>query len=145
MSQAAIDRFVKGHPLPSTMGACADEYKAVRDVRLAMEKEAQAVKDRENELKEYMIANLSKSAQEGGDSGAAGRFYRVQVTTAEKITVTDWPSLHAYIQRTGRFDLLQKRLGETAAADTVEKDGAMLPGCERIVVPDISVTKIPGR
>lgn len=130
-------RFEKGHPLPRSIGLCADEYHEVRDIRLAMEKDVEKVKERETELREHIIGTLSKS----DDTGAAGRFYRAQVLSKDAYRATDWGQVQSYIQQTGRFDLLQKRLGEKAVAEMYAA-GELPPGIEHLTVPDLSITKI---
>lgn len=128
--------FQKGHPFPATIGGCADLLHDVRALRLAMEKEVEAVKARESEVREYIIANLQK-----GDTGAAGLRYRVQVKNKETPRTTDWAAVYAHIAQTGSFDLLQKRLSDRAVLDRVQQ-GEPVPGVEVIFVPDLSLTKI---
>lgn len=130
--------FTKGAPLPKALGRCADLYHEVRSVRLAMEKEVEAVKARESEIKEHIIANLSKS----DDTGAAGLRYRAQIITKTKFVVKEWPVLFSWIRKHDRFDMLQKRISDTAVADFVEEEKRLLPGTERVQVPELSVTKI---
>lgn len=134
-----------GEPIPANMGAVADEYARTRQVRLAMEKIVEPVAERETELKEYMIANLEKSRGNGGDTGAAGKFYRVQIVEKTKAVVTDWPALHQWIAAMGRFDLLQKKLSDKPAMELIEALAAekkTLPGVDTMDVPSVSVTKI---
>lgn len=126
-----------GGPLPKSIGRCADMLHDVKELRLAMEKEAEAVKARETEIQEYIINNLSSS----DDSGAAGLRYRVQVKKEAKPQIADWAQLTLYIQKKGRFDLLQKRLGEKAVADLWEA-GEAIPGVAKVNVPKLSLTKI---
>lgn len=130
-----------GAPIPESMGRCADLYHDVRELRLAVDKQAKALKARESELAEHMINGLSSS----DDTGAAGLRYRVQITKVVKYTLAagdGWNALCAYVQQSGRFDLLQKRLSETAVKDIDEQTAMLPPGVERIKVPDISITKI---
>lgn len=129
-----------GGPMPQSMGRCADFYNDVRSLRLAMEKEMETVKAREHQIREHIIANLSKS----DDTGASGLKYRAQIVMKDVPRAMDWSKVHAYIQKSGRFDLLQKRLGEKAVMDTFEA-GEQIPGVEVVHVPDVSITKIPGR
>jgi hypothetical protein len=129
-----------GGPMPKSIGRVADLYSDVRTLRLAMDKEVDAVKARETELREYIINNLSKSGKDG-DTGASGLRYRAQIVSKDVPRPIDWPKIHAYIQETGRFDLLQKRLGEKAVMDMVA-DNQTIPGVEVISVPDVSITKI---
>jgi hypothetical protein len=130
-----------GSPIPENMGAVADEYAQTRQFRLAMEKIVEPVQERESELRQHMIKNLEKSRGAGKDTGAAGRLYRVQIKDKETPKVADWPTFWAFIKRTGRFDLLQKRLSDKAVMDMVEAD-EMPDGIETILVPDVSVTKV---
>lgn len=130
-----------GAPMPKSVGRCADLYHDVRELRLLMEKEVEAVKARETEIQEHIINNLSKS----DDTGAAGLRYRAQVRTEDKPQVSDdkggWPALWAYIKKHDRFDLLQKRLGEKAIADMWDA-GESVPGVAVVHVPKLSITKI---
>lgn len=130
-----------GAPIPQSMGAVADEYAQTRQFRLAMEKIVEPVQERESELRAYMVKNLEKSRDEGKDTGAAGKLYRVQIKDKETPKVTDWNTFWAFIRTNNRFDLLQKRLSDKAIMEMVEAD-QMPDGIETILVPDVSVTKI---
>jgi hypothetical protein len=123
--------------MPQSIGLCADEYHDVRDLRLAMEKEVEAVKARESEIRTHIIDNLSKSS----DTGAAGLRYRAQIVTKAVPKLADWSLFTAAVQKTGRFDLIQKRLSEKAVAD-LWAEGFSVPGVEKINVPEVSITKI---
>lgn len=130
-----------GDPIPESMGAVADEYALTKNFRLAMEKVVEPVKDRESELRDHMIRNLEKSRGEGGDTGAAGRMYRVQIKDKEIPKVNDWNRFWGFIAEYQRFDLLQKRTSDKAVMDMVEA-GQMPPGVETVLIPDVSVTKV---
>ena len=124
-------------PIPTSIGRCADLYSDTRQLRLAMEKEAAEVKAYESKIRDYIIDNLSKS----DDTGASGLKYRAQIVTKLQASVTDWTATHAYVQKTGRFDLLQKRISDTAVKAMWE-EGETVPGVERMNVVDVSITKI---
>lgn len=126
-----------GSVMPKSIGRCADLYHDVRELRLMMEKEVEAIKARETEVQEHIIANLSKS----DDTGAAGLRYRAQVKTEAKPQIADWKELTGYILEHDRFDLLQKRLGEKAVADLWDA-GETIPGVAKVHVPKLSITKI---
>ncbi len=130
-----------GAPIPANMGAVADEYAQTRAFRLAMEKIVEPVQQRESELRQYMIQHLEKTRDQGGDTGAAGRLYRVQIKDKAVAKVSDWPALWEFIAQNNRFDLLQKRVSDKAALDFIEQSG-VLPGVETALIPDVSVTKI---
>jgi|DEB19_MinimDraft_3_1074340.scaffolds.fasta_scaffold44088_2 hypothetical protein len=127
-----------GAPLPTSIGRCADLLNEVRTLRLEMEKEVEPIKKRESEIREYIIANLSKS----DDTGAAGLKYRAQIVVKDVVKVSDWVALHSWIRENGRFDMLQKRISETAAKDWFEQEKRPLPGTEIVKVPEVSLTKI---
>lgn len=143
----SADLLRVGAPLPTSMGRCADLYHDVRELRLAMEKEVEQIKARENEIKEYLINNLTK----GEDTGAAGLRYRAQVITKRKPIISSdtniypsggWGVLCSWIRKNDRFDMLQKRLNEKAVMEWQEETGRVLPGIEMMNVPTLSVTKI---
>ena len=126
-----------GDPLPEVLGHCADFYKQVRDLRLAMDKEVKAIKDRETEIYNHIVDNLSVEE----NTGVAGRKYRAQITTQEEPTVTDWENLYDYIHENDRFDLLNKSLAKKAVKDMLE-EGDKIPGVDTIIVKKVSITKI---
>jgi hypothetical protein len=136
-----VNMLAKGAPIPQSIGRCADLYAETRAVRLAMEKEVKAVAEREAEIREHIINNLSKSE----DTGASGLRYRAQIVnkTVPKIAEGDagWPKLWAFIAKNNRFDLLQKRLGEKAVEDMWE-NGEAVPGVDKFNTPTVSITKI---
>lgn len=137
---AQTDKFQPGAEIPANMGAVVDLYAEVRAIRLEMDKEVEVFRKREAELREHMIANIAKSRDEGGDTGAAGRKFRVQIKDKQAVKVNDWRELHEYIAFTGRFDLLQKRPSDKAILELMETEEC--PGVEVMLLPDISVTKL---
>lgn len=131
-------RFIKGAPIPASLGAQADLYADVREKRLAMEKEAALVKDRETEIYNAILSTLNESA----DSGASGKHHRVQRVMKTVQSVTDWPQLWAFIRETGNFEMLQKRLSDKAAAEWAEANGTQVPGVGEREIATLSFTKI---
>lgn len=135
-----------GAPMPASLGRCADLYRDVRDLRLAMQKEVEAVQAREAEIRDHIVRTLETSA----DTGAAGLRYRAQLVhkTAYRLKSADenspeggWKTFTAWVRANNRFDMLQKRLNEKAVADAYE-NGQPVPGLERMTIPDVSITKI---
>ena len=129
--------YKAGSPLPDSLGRCADMLHEVRATRLEMEKMVASVKARETELKDHIIDSLSV----GDDTGAAGHEYRVQVVTKPKATIAEWEAFTRWVAETGRFDCIQRRLGERAVLDMIEA-GEIPPGVEKVNVKDVSLTKI---
>lgn len=137
----ALDPLAVGSPMPKSLGRCADFYHDVRELRLAMQKECEAIEAREKEIQEHIIDNLSKS----DDTGAAGLRYRAQVKPETKPQISDekggWQAFWQYVADNMRFDLMQKRLGDKAIAD-MWANGEEIPGVAKVHVPKLSVTKI---
>lgn len=136
-NQTNDDPLKVGGPLPPSMGRCADLYSDVRALRLQMDKEVDAVKAREAEIREWIINNLSKS----DDTGASGLRYRAQIVMKDIPRPANWEAIHKFVQESGRFDLLQRRLGEKAVKDMLDA-GEQIPGVEVVHVPEVSITKI---
>lgn len=126
-----------GAPMPRSIGLCADLYHETRELRLAMQKETEAVEAREKEIKAYIIDNLGKS----DDTGAAGKHHRVQVVTKEAAKISDWGVFCSFIRKNDRFDLLQKRVSE-APIKELWAERETVPGIEKMHVKDVSLTKI---
>lgn len=130
-------KFIKGSPLPKSVGLCADLYKEVSELRLAMQKEVDKVKARETEIKDYIIDNLSKS----DDTGAAGKKYRAQITTKAAASVADWDKVREFIRENDRFDLLSKSINQSAVKSMWE-NGEQVPGVEKFNSVGVSIKKI---
>lgn len=129
--------YQEGAPMPASVGLTADLYSEVRELRLAMQKVVDAVKARENECKEHIIQNLSKS----DDTGAAGKRYRAQIVQKEVPTLKDWDAFTSYVAKSGRWDLLHKRVSNKPVSDMWE-EGEEVPGVEKFRTVDVSITKI---
>lgn len=123
---------------PNSMAACADLLYDLRQERIAADKAAAKLKADENALVEHIILSLPKDS-----GGAVGKHHKVETYNAEKLVVKDWDPLYAYIKRTGRFELLQKRLGEGAAQELIE-DGKTIPGVEPFTIVKVSLTAAKG-
>lgn len=125
--------------IPKSMGACADLLFKLRTERLAAQKVAEEIEEREKALKQHIIDNLAK-----GDTGASGKTHHVSVYTDPVPRIEDPTKLYAYIKRTGSFDLLQKRLNEAAVKERWE-DKKKIPGVATFNVVKVSLTKKKGK
>jgi hypothetical protein len=138
------EAYKAGGPLPNSIGAMADLYADVRDLRLGMEKAADAVKERETEIHKMILSALLESP----DSGAAGEKYRVQLVKKTFYNAKDWPAFHAFVRENGMFELLQKRLSDTAVKDLMEQaeaaghKGWVPPGVEKAELDALSFSKV---
>lgn len=140
-----VDRFDLECPIPDDLGEVVGEYHDVRQLRLAMDKEVERVKARESQLREHLIHELDNPKRK--TTGVSGLTHRAQVNKKRKPKVKEngWSKVFDWIADHDRFDMLQKRLAEKAVMDYYEETGKMPPGLETILVPELSVTKIPGR
>jgi len=120
---------------PKSLPACADLLASIRAERLAADKVAEGLKAKETILKEHLINNVPKDS-----AGAMGKLYTATITTKTKPRVADWPLLWAHIKKTGEFDLMQRRLSDTAVMDRIN-DKRKLPGVETFTYVDVSLTK----
>jgi hypothetical protein len=103
--------------------AVADELYRARESRLKLQAQVADIETREKELKEYLLSNLSKSKAEG----ITGKLATVQVVPASIPQVKDWPALYKYILKKKAFELLQRRLTDSAVAEKWEA-GEAIPG-----------------
>lgn len=126
-----------GAKLPRSIGRCADAYKEVRDLRLAMAKDVTRIQERETEIKDHIIEHLSKS----DDTGASGMKYKAQITESEAASADDWEDIYDYIMENDRFDLLGKSLNQKAVKEMWD-NGKKVPGVKKVHVKKVSITKI---
>lgn len=123
--------------LPKTMGACADLLYSTRQRRLAVQRQVEALEAEESLLREHIIKTLPKSDA----SGVAGRLARVTVVTNPVPQVKDWARFYAYVKKTGRFDLMQRRVATKAIGDMLEA-GDRVPGVEVFKAVTVSINKV---
>lgn len=134
-----IADLLQADPSQMKLGDVVDGYRDVREIRLAMAKEVEAVEKVEHMFREHLINNLEKS----NEKGVFGLRFKALHKTKRipKVIDGDWTAIHQHIYNTGEFDLLQKRLNDTAVMARIEA-GETLPGVETMLVSEISVTKI---
>jgi hypothetical protein len=122
--------------LPKTMGACADLLYETREKRLAAQKIVDELAKQEAAVREHIINNLPKS-----DTGASGKRARVSVITKQVPQVKDWDKFYAHVKKTGQFELMQRRLADTAIRERWD-NGKQVPGVEAFGVVSVSLNKI---
>lgn len=125
------------YKFPKAMGACADQLFKIREKRKEMQKLVDAVEAEEKALKEHIINNLPKSEA----SGVAGKLCRVTVITKQIPQVQDWDKFYAHVKKTGDFELLQRRLTDTAVKERWE-NGKKIPGVESFNAVTLSINKL---
>jgi hypothetical protein len=122
--------------MPKTFGACADLLYETREKRLAVSKQVEALEKEESEIRAYLIDNLPNA-----DTGAAGKLARVERYTKVVPKAEDWEKVYGWVKKTGRFDLLQRRLNDKAVAEMWENKKTV-PGVEPFTVVAISLKKV---
>jgi len=113
-----------------------DNYISTRAQRLAKEKEAADIKEIEDDLK---IAIMSKYREQGLKALGA-RNGTVKMNRTIKPKIRNWDELWAHIRETGEFELLHKRLTESAVEERWE-NGELVPGVGSEEVFTLSVSK----
>lgn len=121
--------------IPKTLGACADLYGNLREQRLALQRQADAVEAQEKELREHIIKTLPKA-----DNVTGGKKWMVERSDKQVPTVKDWDKLYGYISKNDRFDLLHRRVNEKAVTDMWD-DKKTVPGVEPFTVVTLSLPR----
>lgn len=119
-----------------TLGAVVDKLYELKQERAERQKTVDAVKKAESAVEQYLIDTMPKSDQ----SGVIGRTAKAVIITSKKPSVTDWDKVYAYIKKNNRFDLLQKRVSDTAVKELWD-DGKDVPGVDVYNAKKISLTK----
>lgn len=121
----------------TSINALADSFGEYNQQRLAQEKIAKSLQEREGALRNYLIENVSK----GDAGGAIGKLWQCVVKTKTVVQVTDWEAYWKYVFKTKRTDLLQRRVGD-AAVKEMWAANKEVPGCTKFEAPSISLTKV---
>lgn len=125
-------------PVPTDLKLIPDLLKEVEQTRLQMQKETDAVQSYERALEKALIDGLDVNSP-----GVFGRTYKVEIKskTVPKVNKDNWADFFGYVQRSGRFDLLQRRLSEGPVMEMIVA-GDDIPGVETMIVKKVSMTKI---
>lgn len=128
--------YEAGKPIPKSLGAVADQLKQVGEIRLLMDKEVKMVKERETELREHLIENLSAD-----DTGVSGKKYHAQVKTDPKPTVDNWEKVWDFVVEKDAFHILGKSLNAKAVKE-IWDNGDRIPGVSKMNAKTLSLTKV---
>ncbi len=123
--------------LPKSAAACADLLYKTREQRLQLQRQLDRMEGLETALKEYFIDSLPKSKA----TGIAGRVARVQILPHPIPVVDDWTKFYAYVRRNNAFELLQRRLSESAVKERLD-DKKTVPGVGIFQAKKVSCTLI---
>lgn len=125
---------VQGSPEP-TLQQLIDDWGAARITRLAEQKVVDRLEEKEKKLKALVIAKMkeAKATSMGGLKYGANRD-----PNKKKPVAGDWSKIYAWIAENDAFDILQKRLTETAVQARID-DGIEIPGIVEIPIDDITM------
>ena len=112
-----------------------DQYITARAERLMLDKQVEQMKEHEELLKKAIIAKY----QEQGISILGSNLGAVKLTEAEEPVAQDWPVVWDYIRENNAFELLHKRLTNTAVKERWEA-GEEIPGVGKQKVYRLSVS-----
>lgn len=104
--------------------------------RLVKQHEVEAMEQEEKILREKIIELLEESELQMGGGGVA----TASITRRVVASPVDWGKIHEYVRENNAFDLLQRRINDTAYRDRLEQ-GEVVPGCEPYTVVGLSLVK----
>jgi hypothetical protein len=122
--------------LPKSLGACVDLAHDLREKRLTMQKEVDAVEAQEKFVREHIIKSVPK-----GDSGAVGKRFKGVVLTEDIPQVEDWDVFYRHISKTKSFDLLNRAVNRKAVSERWA-DKKAVPGVKVFKAVKLSITKV---
>jgi len=121
----------------AALASYADKLYSIRNQRLALQKKVEAFQAEETRLKDHLIATLPKN----DSTGIAGKTCRISLLVKDVSQADDWDKIHAYVRKTGNWELLQRRLNNRAAMEILE-DGKKIPGVSIFTKVDLSINKL---
>ena len=125
------DRF------PKKIGDIPDLYYETKQRRLEMAKVVRELEKQEKFLRQFVIDNVPKS----NTTGVAGHIAKVQIIPKSTPQCKDWDKLYAFILKTRRLEMLQRRLSIEAINEYIDA-GKNVPGIEIFNYKDVSLTKL---
>ena len=128
----------KAIKFPKSLAVCADKYYELRQQRLKMQKEVDALAEMESAYKNHLIDNVPKSKA----TGVQGRIANATIVTNEKPRVEDPEAFRKYMNRTKRFDLANKLQPSAPAIREMWEAGKTIPGIEKFNLVTVSLTKV---
>jgi len=111
-------------------------WRKARAERLAAQKLVDKLQEAENQLKKQVMERLEKAKNKAVSNG--DRLF--QLVTKDEPTAEDWPQIYAHIQKTGEFELIERRLSKLAVKERAEL-GEKVPGVAWFPVTQLSDTQ----
>jgi hypothetical protein len=122
--------------LPEKLGDCIDLLYSQRERRLALQRELDELKAQEEFVKGHIIGMLHDQELNSGTGDVA----TASITHRIVAQVEDWDAVYGYVLQNRAFDLLHKRISDTAYRDRLEQDEPV-PGIKPFEVEGLSLVK----
>lgn len=100
-----------------------------------------AVKALEKQIEAAEEALLERLDKEGMPKGS-GRFATVSIGESLNGNIENWPDFTAYLQKTGNFQLIQKRISDPAYRELLGM-GQPIPGVKPFTKRKVNIRTIP--
>jgi len=117
-----------------TLANLVSFYEMHRAKRLKLDKESAE----EKKLEEKYKASVIKWLEDNKKTGVVTEGRYVEIVVDDKPIVTDWGKLYDFIKQHGAFDLLQKRITESAV-ELRWADDVAIPGVSTFPVTKLSI------
>ncbi len=118
------------------LGQLADKLDAIRAKRIIADKIAASLKSNENQIKAVIITEM----EESNLSSVGGKICVLNRAIKKRPIAGDWPKIHEYIRKNDAFDLLHKRLTESAVLLRLD-DEVKIPGVNIMEYSHITFAK----
>lgn len=126
---------------PSKLGPCIDLAYSTREKRLAYQREVEKVLESMKAEEEAINTHILNTFDKVEIEQARGTLCSASIIRSVVPSKIDWPTVWKYIQKTGEFDLLEKRMAKVAWRERYEA-GKTIPGTEPFDMITLSLTKI---
>lgn len=133
---ANAPRIERKDPEQLTLADLIDNLYRIKERRTALNRQSEELK-----VEEMLFQDLIIKALQGRQATAAqGKVARAELRLKMVPTVVDWDTLYEHITKTQSWDLIHRRVTETAVRARWEQ-GDNVPGVDRTDVWAISLTK----
>lgn len=121
---------------PKTLGACVDRLYKLREARLKAQAEVDLTKEQEEILRQHILHNFAEQDLEN----SGGRVAKASITRRVVAQVQDWDKFFAWVGKTKSWDMVQRRVNDTAYRARLDEQ-VEVPGTEPFTVVSLSVVK----
>lgn len=123
--------------IPKNMAEVADLAYQLREERLRVQRETEAIGKLESRLKEHLIQNLPKSAA----SGVSGKVANAKISTEVVPHIDDKAKFLAHVKKTGDFSLITAGMNSAAIKERWDNK-KKVPGIGEFTIVKVSLTKV---